>query len=726
MFENDNKNIVSFNIDTKNENLLDKKKDKDKKDKDKKDNDIKPIINKNTTKSKPILSNNNNIKPSKESSLMKTIKNKFLNIDDKKTKIKKNDDDDYNIKLIDDDFKNSINDNNFDDAEIIKPNEIDKFKSTIKKIIYKKKSKDWNEFLKSYEKKLKENISIKNKMKNIFNINSDFMVIWKLTFSLFNIVFVFIFFLKYILMDLSTRDDNNEEETSKRILFLYRMINLMFLFELILSILTIIFNGGSFITYLKLPIKIYKVIPFRLKKKNIILLIPKFFRIDIFDKFFSTLESFINTNIAHYVQNYYAKIFITYTNDMFKYLLVFGFYAHCLCSLLCYFYRKNKEDELDYISGLYYTIQTLTTIGFGEISPNNKNSLVIIIFSLFLGINFMSVITSNIKYLTNKMRDFSRETSLNEKFEFLIFQVQKSTGKVFPSRLKKLMSLFLSFRRGLAYSEIKNNNKRLFDICRNKIVNEIHSQLFNYLKENFYIYFENCEDEFIFEIFEFMKPKMFTAGKTIIGYNKNVKNLYFLNIGSVFIYNKYDQPVYGIFENNIFGEFEFISNTKSNYSIKVNPRMTSYGFVLKKSDWEQISKKYILSTKKFIETIKLRNKKHNEWILNSLKNNNYKKDKNDKNNIDNKNINEYINVNYSFGRIRSINDSMSLRNEDHNNKIIKKNLISAAKDKNEKYDINNQEIVLKISSIIKDLEDFENDLFLFKNDILNNMKLKKF
>ena len=72
----------------------------------------------------------------------------------------------------------------------------------------------------------------------------------------------------------------------------------------------------------------------------------------------------------------------------------------------------------------------------------------------------MSVITSNIKYLTNKMRDFIRETSLNEKFEFLIFQVQKSTGKVFPSRLKKLMSLFLSFRRGLAYSEIKNNLHR--------------------------------------------------------------------------------------------------------------------------------------------------------------------------------------------------------------------------------------------------------------------------
>ena len=48
------------------------------------------------------------------------------------------------------------------------------------------------------------------------------------------------------------------------------------------------------------------------------------------------------------------------------------------------------------------------------------------------------------------MTDFSKETSLNEQFEFLIFQIQKSRGEVFPSRLIKLM-LFSVFRWGLDY-----------------------------------------------------------------------------------------------------------------------------------------------------------------------------------------------------------------------------------------------------------------------------------
>jgi hypothetical protein len=67
------------------------------------------------------------------------------------------------------------------------------------------------------------------------------------------------------------------------------------------------------------------------------------------------------------------------------------------------------------------------------------------------------------------------------------------------------------------------------------------------------------------------------------------------------------------------------------------------------------------------------------------------------------NRNEYIDSSLSLG---SINDSNSLRNEDHKNKIIKKNLITAAKAKNEQYDINNQEILkfiilLKIYKILK-------------------------
>ena len=491
----------------------------------------------------------------------------------------------------------------------------------------------------------------------------------------------------------------NEVESSDKIKCVYWMINLMFLFELILSILVIIFNGGSLLTLLKLPLKIYTIIPIPLKKKNIVLLIPKFLRVDLFNKLFSIIEVFINTNIAHYVHDYYLKIFITYTCDMFKYLLLFGLYAHCLSCLLCFFYEQ--EGDLNYIPSLYYTIQTFTTIGFGEMSPINKNSIIIMIITLFLGVNFFSLMTSNIRYLSNKIKNFTRETSFNEQFEILIFQIQKSTGKIFPSMLKKLMHLFLLFRRGLAYSEIKAKNKVIFDICKGKIVKNINKALFNYLKESFSFYFNNCEDEFIFEIFERMKPKMLKADKTIVEYNKNIKGLYFLINGNIFIFDKYDNPVYAITDNNLFGEYEFITNTKTNYKIKVHPKMAGYGFVLKKYDWEYISKKYILSAKNFIKTIKLRNKKHNEWILFSL--NKYKKL-----NINNQ-INDEGNSEKNIDQKINIDQSKNKSNKD---------LIIAAKEKDEKYDFKNTKVFGDIEEVLKELRNFEDDLFIFKKDLL--------
>ena len=558
-------------------------------------------------------------------------------------------------------------------------------------------------------------------MKNVFNINSDFMIIWKTTFSAFNICFVFIFFLKYVLMELSGKNEDETEESSK-IIFLYNMINIMFFFELIFSVLIIIFNGGSTFTYLKLPLKIYNAIPFKLKKENLVLLIPKFFRIDLFEKLFSLIEMFINSNILYYIQNYYFKIFLTYTIDMFKYLLIFFLYAHCLCCFLCYY---DDLKEIQYISGLYYTIQAFTTIGFGEISPKSIGDLMVMILTLFLSVNFMSVITSNIRYLSFKMKEFFRETSFNQQFEFLIFKIQKSTGKLFPSHLKKLMQLFLLFRRGIAYSEIKMMNKKIFDICRYKVVKEIDVRLFNYLKEDFSIYFQDCEDDFIFKIFECMIPKMFKANKTLIEYNQKVKGLYFLMNGNIFIYNKYNKPVYSVMSNNLFGEYEFITNSRSDYIVKVHPRMAAYGFLLKKSDWEDISKQYITSAKKFIETIVLRKSKHNEWILYSLNNN-----KNEEIiNIEKKNaINDESTITISSNNslVNNIYDEENKNNNfsKNDNKNINKDLIIPVKKRNENYNINNQKIILKIEEVREQLKFLENKLILFKKGILKNIKFK--
>ena len=130
-----------------------------------------------------------------------------------------------------------------------------KKKSIIRNILDLHTENEWNEFIDEYKKKYKEKGSIKNQLKLLFNINSDFMVIWKFVFSLFYMVILFMFFFKYVFLELPNLKE--DETPKKRIIYLYMIINIMFLFDLILTIFVIMTNGGSLVTFLKLPLKIY-------------------------------------------------------------------------------------------------------------------------------------------------------------------------------------------------------------------------------------------------------------------------------------------------------------------------------------------------------------------------------------------------------------------------------------------------------------------------------------
>ena len=159
----------------------------------------------------------------------------FLNIKPKKKKKNKSDNkiivDEFINKNIEFADENNLDNESINSEEIEEPNVmLNKFRALVKKVLRTKKNKNWKEFMKEYERKVKEEKSFKFRMKNIFNVNSDFIIVWKSTFSAFNIIFIFIYFLKYNLLELSIKKKDEEIEKSNRILYLYYMINLMFSF----------------------------------------------------------------------------------------------------------------------------------------------------------------------------------------------------------------------------------------------------------------------------------------------------------------------------------------------------------------------------------------------------------------------------------------------------------------------------------------------------------------
>ena len=548
--------------------------------------------------------NISSIKPNKKTAKNNTsyfskILYKLLSLDKpKKNKKEKYEEDYYSFGFFDDDKKKYMRNlsNSFDsdginvDANLLEH----KKKSIIRAILELNKENEWNEFIKRYKKEQKEKNKLKKILKDTFNINSDFIKIWKIVFSLFYMLIFFFMFVHFIFFNLIPSEST--DIIAKRYFYLYYIINLMFILDLILSLLIIIANRGSLFSYLKIPIKIYLAIPFPLKKNYVLFILPKFCRIDLFKRVFYNLEQFILNFVTPYIQSYNLKIFIIYINRLFSYLLEFGLYAHFACCLYCYL------DEVNYINGLYYTIEIITTIGYGEQSPKNIYSMILVIITIFIGSNFVILINCNINFLAAKIHSFTRKTSSKTKFELFIYRIQFSIGKLFPFNLKESLYSFYKLHHSLSFNHIKSDYTSTFSLFKPKTKELILNTSLNFLILEYKIYFPDCELDFINALFEVSKPKIYKENKIIINIGQKVDKLHFLLNGILFAFDKNNKNIFTINNNAIFCDYEFITGCNCEYEIKSHPKIPAFGFIIKKKDWDNISKKYIYSAKKFIKS----------------------------------------------------------------------------------------------------------------------------
>ena len=609
----------------------------------------------------------------------------------------------------------SLQDNDEDDFFFInKYCENRNFKKLLENLIKTGRTNEWNEYMKSYKKNIEESKSLFYRLKLIFHIESDFIVIWKTTLRIFNIFILFIFFFRYIFNNLIKSDSSSNIQ--KRILIIYYMINIMFFIDLIFSVLIIIFNGGSILTYFKLPLKVYTAYPFELKNENFLLLLPKFIRIDIFEKIFTSWESFINLKVELYIHNFIFKLFVICITQLIKYLLIFGLYAHLNTCILSYF------DEIDYASSLFYTIEAFTVVGYGERSPKTEKSFILVILNILIGVNLFSLMSSNIKNLSNKFYNVEREISLKDNIEITLFKIQKSLGKIMPSKLKEKIISYIYFRRGLSFHDIKEEYNNILDKCKHDLLDKIYEKLFYFLNLEYKQFFlKDGNNDFMFEIFQNLKPKIFKSDKILIKSGEKVNNIYFLLTGQIYASDIKNKFIFKMKDNSIFGDYEFITNTMSYFNIRVDPKNPAFGFVLNKNNWDKISKRFILSANNFISYIIHKRKKHILWINENLsrksKFSTIIEESEEKTKID-KSLKEELNI--------VIDDNK--KNEEHKNENIKKKIDSSENSnrlndiKSSKYHYSNDKIIREIDNLNKEINVIEFNFLGEKELLLKNLK----
>lgn len=170
----------------------------------------------------------------------------------------------------------------------------------------------------------------------------------------------------------------NKGVSSEQSLFLERADNIIYVIFLI--------DGIIKCFLVKEPLKFI-----RKNKIDYIALIPfQFFISGSFGSIFKLLR--VVTYILRILDN--MKVFLFSTG--FLQLIIFTGFITALGSFTIYFFEKGKGNIECYSDALWLSLVTLTTVGYGDVSPSTAEGKLIAVMLMLSGIGFLSMLTSTI------------------------------------------------------------------------------------------------------------------------------------------------------------------------------------------------------------------------------------------------------------------------------------------------------------------------------------------
>jgi voltage-gated potassium channel len=217
--------------------------------------------------------------------------------------------------------------------------------------------------------------------------------------------------------------------------------------------------------------------------------------------------------------------------------------------------RGNNAD-LDwgtvYVKSLYWTITTLTTVGYGDIIPETNTQRIFAICVMILGIGVYGYLIGNIAGMLAK-RDPSKTNYLAnlEKLNALVH------FRKIPVELRNKIRNYYRYmwKQKLGYDE-----SVFLEGLPEGLRKEVSLNLKKESVEKIPLFREGGQ-EFISEIAMHLKPVVFTPGEYVFKAGDEGKEMYFVVNGSLEIRSRHDNHLLNLFRSgDFFGEIALVKN----------------------------------------------------------------------------------------------------------------------------------------------------------------------
>jgi len=218
------------------------------------------------------------------------------------------------------------------------------------------------------------------------------------------------------------------------------------------------------------------------------------------------------------------------------------------------------DDTTRYIKSLYWAVTTLTTVGFGDITPQNNLQMIYAIFTELLGIGLYGTLIGNVASLLSKSDPAHTQYLQNiERLSALI------NYRDVPKDLQERIRDFYTYiwKKRLGYDE-KDFLSGLPSSLKTEVIMHLKKEIVEKIP-----LFQGAEKDFIAEIAVNLQPVIFMPGDYVFKAGDIGREMFFIVKGEVLVLNaEEDRLITKLTEGNFFGEVALYKNTRRNATIR--------------------------------------------------------------------------------------------------------------------------------------------------------------
>lgn len=251
------------------------------------------------------------------------------------------------------------------------------------------------------------------------------------------------------------------------------------------------------------------------------------------------------------------------------------------CGWIIIYPPTDMSDSEYYIQSFYWAVTTLTTIGYGDITPTNTIGRIYTMFIMVTGVGVYGIVIGNISRIFAESARYKEQT--REKFQELSLFMKHYH---IPERLQ---SAVFNYYNHLFSKHLSDNDQKIIGELPHALKQELQTYMNMKLIRNLPV-FKFSSQACLREVAGALEQHYFGPNDTIIRIGELGEEMFIIGHGIVDVILKDGNVVASLHEGQFFGEAALLKETTRNANVRAQTYCDLYK--LKKEDFIRIIDSY--------------------------------------------------------------------------------------------------------------------------------------